>query len=528
MKIGVKLVLGFVMVSLIGAGVSLFGLASMRRIEKADAFLYEKDTVALNSLLRITESFWRMRLTLRGAIDENGQEAIGKALADVDAFRATIADEAAKYEKTLMTEEGKAFFKTFLAKRESYIEQLNLLVIDIKANQDAAALAIMRGAGGAAALAYQAAIADMVANKVGHAGQTAAANAQLAAFSGVVMLSILAAALVLSIAIGLLLSRSITKPLGSAVELADALSKGDLRMEVDGSHRGRRDEIGVLARSLDGMLTTLRGIVGSVRGSANNVSSGSAEISATAQRLSQGATEQAAAAEEVSASVEELGSTIKQNADNAVAAEGIARKSSGDAASGGDSVSKTVDAMKLIAGKITIIEEIARQTNLLALNAAIEAARAGEAGKGFAVVASEVRKLAERSQSASKEISELSGESVAVAEGAGALIRAIVPDIRRTAEVVQEISSASREQSAGVDQITKAVMQLDSVIQQNAASSEELASMSEELSGQAEQLSEALAFFKLAEGGAGKASALLLPAGSAMEVRGSVRPRIPE
>jgi methyl-accepting chemotaxis protein len=255
------------------------------------------------------------------------------------------------------------------------------------------------------------------------------------------------------------------------------------------------------------MIESLRNLVASVMTSSNNVSTGSQEMSSTAQQMSQGATEQAASAEEVSSSIEEMTSTIKQNADNAQATESIARKAAQDAELGAQAVTKAVGAMKEIAGKINIIEEIARQTNLLALNAAIEAARAGEAGKGFAVVASEVRKLAERSQSAAGEILSLSRDSTGVAEEAGTRILAVVPDIRKTADLVAEISAASREQGVGADQIARAVTQLDTVIQQNASASEEMASMAEELSSQAEQLADAIAYFKLKEGAAQAAAA---------------------
>ena len=195
---------------------------------------------------------------------------------------------------------------------------------------------------------------------------------------------------------------------------------------------------------------------------------------------------------------------IRQNADNAMQTEKIAVQASGDAQEGGDAVNQTVTAMKEIAGKITIIEEIARQTNLLALNAAIEAARAGEQGKGFAVVAAEVRKLAERSQKAAGEINELSTNSVEVAEKAGTVLNTLVPNIQKTAELVQEISASSREQDAGADQIAKSIQQLDAVIQQNASASEEMASTSEELSGQSEQLAEMISFFAVDGGSHGR------------------------
>ena len=294
-----------------------------------------------------------------------------------------------------------------------------------------------------------------------------------------------------------LFSRSITVPLKKGVDFAGRVAEGDLsaRMEAHG-----RDEVGILVEALSGMVERLSSIVADVRGASDNVAQGSGQLSSGAQGLSRGATEQAAAGEEVSSSMQQMGANIRQNTDNAMETEKIAMKAAEDAREGGKAVAATVQAMKEIAGKTGIIEEIARQTNLLALNAAIEAARAGEQGKGFAVVASEVRKLAERSQKAAGEIGELSKKSVQVAEGAGELLARIVPDIRKTAELVQEIAAASGEQNGGVEQINKALMQLDRVIQQNAASAEELAGTAEEMNGQAEQMQSTMGFFKTGDG----------------------------
>jgi methyl-accepting chemotaxis protein len=273
---------------------------------------------------------------------------------------------------------------------------------------------------------------------------------------------------------------------------AKQVAQGNLMVEL--RKRSEKDE---LMESLANMVDKLKEVVTEVQSAADNVATGGQEMSATAQQMSQGATEQAASAEEISSSMEQMASNIRQNTDNAMQTEKIAVKSASDAREGGKAVTETVSAMKEIATKISIIEEIARQTNLLALNAAIEAARAGEHGKGFAVVASEVRKLAERSQSAAGEISKLSTSSVAIAEQAGDMLNKMLPDIQKTAELVQEISASSKEQDTGAEQINKAIQQLDQVIQQNAGSAEEMASTTEELSSQAEQLKATIAFFTL-------------------------------
>jgi methyl-accepting chemotaxis protein len=277
---------------------------------------------------------------------------------------------------------------------------------------------------------------------------------------------------------------------------AEEIAQGNLTVTV--RERSAQDK---LMQALIAMVAGLMRTVTDIRTIAGEVSSASQSISAASVQVSNGASAQAASAEEASSSMEEMVSNIKQNADNAQQTDKIATKSATDARESGKCVLEAVSAMKEIASKISIIEEIARQTNLLALNAAIEAARAGEHGKGFAVVAAEVRKLAERSQKAAGEINHLSGTTVKVSEKAGEMLDKLVPDIQKTAELVQEITAASKEQDTGSEQINKALQQLEKVIQQNASASEEMASTTEELTGQSDQLMSALGFFRTGETG---------------------------
>src|SRR5665213_1571258 len=285
---------------------------------------------------------------------------------------------------------------------------------------------------------------------------------------------------------------SMTVNLNATAKIADSIANGDLT--IDAKPLSDKDTLGL---ALERMVEKLRAVVSDTLNAAQNMSAGSQELSASAEQLSQGATEQASASEEASASMEEMAANVKQNAGNASQTEKIAHQSSSEAEASGLAVSRAVEAMQTIAGKITIVQEIARQTDLLALNAAVEAARAGEHGKGFAVVASEVRKLAERSQTAAAEIGALSGETVKAAQEAGAMLARLVPDIKKTAQLVEEITAACREQDVGSSQINQAIQQLDKVGQQNSSASEQVSSTAEELASQAEQLQSTISFFKI-------------------------------
>ena len=285
-------------------------------------------------------------------------------------------------------------------------------------------------------------------------------------------------------------------PVNEAVAVLSQMEQGDLTKTVNGDYKGQLDDF---KQTINNTIAKISQVINEVTGAAANIASASEEVSATAQSMSQAVNEQAASVEETSASIEQMSASINQNTENAKVTDGMATQASSEAVQGGEAVKTTASAMKSIAGKIGIIDDIAYQTNLLALNAAIEAARAGEHGRGFAVVAAEVRKLAERSQIAAQEIGELAESSVEMAESAGKLLDTIVPSIKKTSDLVQEITAASEEQSAGVGQINSAMDQLNQITQQNASSAEELASTSEEMSGQAAQLQELMAFFTLTD-----------------------------
>ncbi|RUM23708.1 methyl-accepting chemotaxis protein [Rhizobium vallis] len=339
------------------------------------------------------------------------------------------------------------------------------------------------------------------------------------------MVAVAAVALVVAALTAFWIAGTISKGLNRANTVVREVSEGDLTKmaEITG-----HDEIGELLGNVNIMIERLRGVVADALSAAENVSSGSQQLSASSEQVSQGATEQAASAEEASASMEEMAANIKQNADNAAQTEKIARQSAKDAEASGEAVTRAVDAMRTIAQKISIVQEIARQTDLLALNAAVEAARAGEHGKGFAVVASEVRKLAERSQSAAAEISSMSSDTVKAAADAGEMLGRLVPDIRKTAELVSEISAACREQDIGASQINEAIQQLDKVTQQNAGASEQMSATSEELASQAEELQTSIAFFKVDAAGSARTGAQRTqPKGSAKVVKASAAARKP-
>ena len=500
MKIGKRMALGFglllvIMVALIWEGVSgMSGIqANLERIVKVN-------NVRLDLLNDVKNNIDQISINIRNIIISNDPEKLKEYQQRIVKYREGYAEKFKKTEELTNKDDKQSWeFISKIKESVAHFGQLNNKVIELAlANKNAEAGVLLSKEAAPAGRKVEEALDQLMDHNAERSKMRFEEAVKEYSSSRNTMFGLGAGALLIAIFTAFFLTRGIVRPINEAVSVANSLADGDLTITVESKSK---DETGLMMAAIATMVDRLKHVVGDVMSAADNVSSGSQQLSSTAQQMSQGATEQAASAEEISSSMEEMASSIRQNTDNAMQTEKISIKSSVDAKEGGKAVIETVAAMKEIATKISIIEEIARQTNLLALNAAIEAARAGEHGKGFAVVASEVRKLAERSQSAAGEISSLSSRSVAIAEQAGEMLTKMVPDIQRTAELVQEITASSKEQDTGAEQINKAIQQLDQVIQQNASASEEMASTSEELSSQAEQLSDAVAFFKI-DGGA--------------------------
>ena len=501
LKVRTRLLAAFVVMAAVTALVGGIGMRNMAILnEKADQ-MYLSELMGVAHVKEASIDILRAVRAEKNLLLASSQAERQKfvQLHDESAKKATEEIEQAK--KLFHSEKGKELMEKVSRDWQEY-QPVGGKVISTALAEDPqkvrVSVELSNGVAREKVTAINTLIEEATRLKEGNAKLIAEQTQDLYRESRLFMLFLIIGSVCFGILAGILISMGLTRQLGGEpvyiAGIAEKVAEGDLTIRFEAGH-GK--ETGIYA-ALKAMVLKLQEVVGEVSSAADNVASGSVQLSSGAESMSQGASEQAAAAEEASASMEQMSSNIRQNADNALQTEKISVKSALDAREGGAAVAQTVSAMKDIAGKINIIEEIARQTNLLALNAAIEAARAGEHGKGFAVVASEVRKLAERSQHAAAEISELSSSSVQVAEKAGVMLARMVPDIQRTSELVQEISASSNEQNTGAEQINKAMQQLDQVIQQNASAAEEMSATAEELSSQAEQLQGVIGFFKIA------------------------------
>jgi methyl-accepting chemotaxis protein len=493
LKIGIRLGIGFaitlaLLISI--AVVSYTRLASLNdEIENMVNDKFPK-TVMANDVIDAINTIARL---LRNAYIYSGEEQ-KKALDQIPEQRKIISDRLEKLDKLITSDKGKEMLKRVQSARAAYVADQDKFLEFLKADKKAEIVALMQGGLRKSQSEYQKSVTDLIdfqTDLMKKAGKDADEMAN-AAQRLVMILSIVA--LAFSIAVAWFITRSITRPVSEAAAAASELAEGNLTIKIKSEST---DETGQLMAAMETMIEKLTSIISEVNTASDALSNAAGQVSQTAQSLSQSSSEQAASVEETTASIEEMTASITQNTENAKVTNGMANKSAGEATEGGQAVNDTVDAMKQIADKIGIIDDIAYQTNLLALNAAIEAARAGEHGKGFAVVAAEVRKLAERSQVAAQEIGQVASSSVKLAERAGHLLNEMVPSIKKTSDLVEEIAAASQEQSAGVGQINSAMGQLNKATQQNASASEELAATAEEMGGQAAQLQELMSFFRL-------------------------------
>lgn len=496
-KIKLSILIGLLSILLIGIGG--MGIYGMNVTVNGLKTVYLDRTVPLADLGDIRRYLLLNRLYIADAVNNPDPETIREKTDLVESNIQSITAIWEKYMATTLTPEEARLAEQFAIDRKRFVQEgLQAAVAALRANNLVRATAIGEEKIQPLFQAVRTGLDDLIGLQIRVASEVYEYEQELFADIRNLAIGSILIGLLLAITLGVIIVRGITLPLGMAVKQARDLSEGDLTSRVDYESK---DEVGQLLAAMKAMVAKLTQIVGDVNGASDSLASASEEVSATAQNLSQGASEQAASVEETTASVEQMSASIEQNTENAKVTNDMSSKASKEAMEGGQAVTKTVEAMKSIAEKISIIDDIAYQTNLLALNAAIEAARAGEHGKGFAVVAAEVRKLAERSQVASQEIGEVAQGSVSLAEQAGKLLDEMVPSIQKTADLVQEISAASTEQSAGAGQINTAMEQLNSITQQSASSSEELASTSDEMSGQAQQLQQLMTFFKVDQGG---------------------------
>ncbi len=494
-KIGVRLgvVFGAILLCLIAVGG--FGLSWLGRLNSNMSASMQKryNTVELTHKT-IENSITNARITMQLFETSNADDE-KKLNQQNEGISHDISAQIAEIEKSLSSAEEREMFAVVTQDRQAYIAARQKAKGLLAEKKREPALAGLREEVIPALETYRAAWQKFIDLQTAAVMQSIKESQDAYAMGRRIALLLLFVTLVLTALAAISVTKSITAPIQQAVEQAERIAAGDLTKEIRVTNRS---ETGQLQQAMQAMSSKLSGIIKDVREGSVAVASAAQEVASSSQSLSQGTSEQAASVEEMSSSLEEMNASINQNSDHSRQVEQAAVKGALAAEESGKAVKETVTAMKQIAAKTSVIEEIAYQTNLLALNAAIEAARAGDQGRGFAVVAVEVRKLAERSQLAAQEIGGLAENSVSVAERSGQLLTDLVPSIQKTAELVQDVAAASAEQSGGVTEITKAMAHVDTVTQRNASSAEELSSTAEELAAQSEQLQQLMTFFRVA------------------------------
>jgi methyl-accepting chemotaxis protein len=497
MKLSMRLGLTFallIVLMLVIIGIGLKELSTVNSITYRIVTDDWRKTVLANDIIDLANHNAKTRLELLINDEPKAQKTLHENLS---INKNNVDQKTAELESMIKLPDGKAKMSALKELRVNFQKEFDQVNDLLSKGLKQEAIAVMLDDAMPILNDYLAAAAELVSFQ-GSVLEGSAEVSQQSYEDGILAMGIAGLlAFIVAIVGAILVTKSITRQLGGepsyVTQVVSLIANGDLQVKVD----VKANDTSSMLFAVNTMVTKLSEIITSIRASADNLSSASEQVSATAQSMSQGASEQAASVEETSASIEQMSASISQNTENAKVTDGMSSKAAKEADEGGIAVQQTVTAMKSIADKISIIDDIAYQTNLLALNAAIEAARAGEHGKGFAVVAAEVRKLAERSQVAAQEIGGVAASSVGLAEKAGKLLDEIVPSIKKTADLVQEISAASEEQSSGAAQINTAMEQLSQITQQSASASEELAATAEEMSSQAELLQDVISFFKV-------------------------------
>ncbi len=497
--IGAKLFMGFGAVLLLLGLVGLTGWRDAARLWSAFDDLSTRQVTASVNLAQVERGLWEVRYALPQFVVSD-RDARAKIMADQARWRDQIQTAMAAYAAGARSDEEREALAEWMSAVSAYFQALPRWfdLADAGRTADASRWRAERVAPLDRRVTQT--LDRLMILYIQHTGEEKRAINGMVTRATVTLCVFVIVSLAVGFGLAGWFARSLGRGITEVTVAANGVAEGDLNQRMSVS---TGDEVGQMRHAIRRMVERLTHVIGQVRAGAGALSVAASQVAASSQTLSQGTSEQAASVEEVASSLEKMSASVTQNADNSRQMEHMAVKGAGDAEESGRVVRETVEAMKAIAEKISIIEEIAYQTNLLALNAAIEAARAGEHGRGFAVVATEVRKLAERSQDAAKEIGALAGSSVRVAERAGQLLADLVPSIRHTATLVQEVASASQEQSAGVGQISRAMAQVEKVTQHNASAAEELASTAEEMTSQAEALQRLVAFFR--EGRPGEA-----------------------